>query len=255
MLVGADATAGTVGGGHLELQAIARAREMLASQGAGRQAMHFPLGPALGQCCGGAVTLGFSRLDESALQAWPIEPPRFHLQLYGAGHVGRAIARAIAPLHVRVDWIDEREEEFPARFFDSDAAWPAQVHKICVDTVEGEVRHAPIGAFYLVLTHQHDLDLHITEAILRRGDFAYLGLIGSRTKKQRFIHRFEQRGIAADRIARLTCPIGVPGIAGKEPEVIAAAVVAQLLQCAESRLRGQSCATAFSAGRSSTLTV
>ena len=106
-----------------------------------------------------------------------------------------------------------------------------------------------------MLTHQHDLDLRITEAILRRGDFGFLGLIGSRTKKQRFIHRFEQRGIAADRIARLTCPIGVPGIAGKEPEVIAAAVVAQLLQCAESRPRDQSCATALSAGRSSTLTV
>jgi xanthine dehydrogenase accessory factor len=255
MLVSADASAGTIGGGHLELQAIVRAREMLASPAAQRRVMHFPLGPALGQCCGGAVTLAFSRLDEPALQGWPTESARFHLQLYGAGHVGRAIARALAPLHVHVDWIDEREEEFPARFLDSEAAWPAQVHKICVDAVEGEVRHAPAGAFYLVLTHQHDLDLRITEAILRRGDFGYLGLIGSRTKKQRFIHRFEQRGIAPDRIARLTCPIGVPGIAGKEPEVIAAAVVAQLLQCAESRPRDQSCAAAFSAGRSSTLTV
>ena len=89
------------------------------------------------------------------------------------------------------------------------------------------------SAFYLVLTHQHDLDMRITEAVLKRGDFGYLGLIGSRTKKQRFIRRFQQRGIAADRIERLTCPIGVPGIAGKEPEVIAAAVVAQLLQVAQ----------------------
>ena len=89
---------------------------------------------------------------------------------------------------------------------------------------------APPDAFYLVLTHSHDLDLRITEAILRRGDFAYLGLIGSQTKRARFVHRFEERGIAAATLARLTCPIGLPGIVGKEPEVIAVAVVAQLLQ-------------------------
>ena len=101
---------------------------------------------------------------------------------------------------------------------------------MCVDAIEAEVRHAPAGAFYLVLTHQHELDLRITEAILRRADFGYLGLIGSKTKRQRFMHRFVQRGVAPDALLHLTCPIGVPGIAGKEPEVLAAAVVAQLLQ-------------------------
>ncbi|HJV95084.1 MAG TPA: XdhC family protein, partial [Albitalea sp.] len=88
----------------------------------------------------------------------------------------------------------------------------------------------PRGAFVLVLTHQHDLDLRITEAVLRRGDFGFLGLIGSKTKRQRFVHRFEQRGIAPELIERMTCPIGVSGIAGKAPEVIAVAVVAQLLR-------------------------
>ena len=86
--------------------------------------------------------------------------------------------------------------------------------------------------YYLVLTHEHDLDLRISEAILKRGDFAYFGLIGSKTKRARFIRRFEQRGIDAQCIERMTCPIGVPGIDGKEPEVIAAAVVAQLLAVA-----------------------
>ena len=230
MLVGAAHTAGTVGGGHLELQAIAQARAMLATGDTAPQSAHYPLGPALGQCCGGAVTLGFSRLDARALSSWPVAAPLFHLQLYGAGHVGRAIARALAPLNVVVDWIDEREEEFPATFMPGALPWPEHIHKVCVDAVEAEVRGAGAGAFYLVLTHQHDLDLKITEAILRRGDFGFLGLIGSKTKKHRFIHRFEQRGISPDAIARITCPIGVPGIAGKEPEVIAAAVVAQLLQ-------------------------
>ena len=98
--------------------------------------------------------------------------------------------------------------------------------------MEAEVGAAPPGAFYLVLTHRHDLDLRITEAILRRGDFGYLGLIGSRTKRQRFIHRFEQRGVSAAAVGRMTCPIGIEGITGKQPEVLALAVVAQLLRTA-----------------------
>jgi xanthine dehydrogenase accessory factor len=230
MLVSATQALGTIGGGHLELKAIEAARAMLATQDQAPRSVHYPLGPALGQCCGGAVTLSYGVFDAAALADWPAAPPLFHLQLYGAGHVGRAIARALAPLNVIVEWIDERDEEFPATFVDGSAGWPAHIHKVCVDAVESEVRGAPAGAFYLVLTHQHDLDLRITEAILRRGDFAFLGLIGSKTKKQRFIHRFEERGIAADGIARMTCPIGVEGIGGKEPEVIAASVVAQLLQ-------------------------
>ena len=230
MLVCGTRLAGTIGGGHLELKAIAQARALLAGQGQPPQSVHYPLGPALGQCCGGAITLGFLLLDAAALYLWPQTTPRFHLQLYGAGHVGRAIARALAPLHCTVDWIDEREEEFPATFDAHGGPWPAHIRKVCVDAVEAEVDTAPPGAFYLVLTHRHDLDLRISEAILRRGDFGYFGLIGSKTKKHRFIHRFEQHGMAPDVIARMTCPIGVPGISGKEPEVIAISVAAQLLQ-------------------------
>jgi len=229
MLVALRDTAGTVGGGHLELKAIEHARARLRGGDLAPHSQHFPLGPALGQCCGGAVTLSYAPLDAAALARWPVDPPRFHLQLYGAGHVGRAIARALAPLNVVVDWIDEREEEFPAEFHEFGGPWPDHIRKVCVDAVEGEVRAAPPGAFYLVLTHQHDLDLRIAEAILKRGDFGFFGLIGSKTKRQRFIHRFEQRDLPRAVIARMTCPIGVPGVEGKEPEVIAAAVVAQLL--------------------------
>ena len=229
MLVSLQDAAGTVGGGHLELKAIAHARDMLRAGQRDMHTEHFPLGPALGQCCGGAVTLAYAPLDLDALARWPVDPPRFFLQLYGAGHVGRAIARALAPLNAVVDWIDEREDQFPSTFFEHGGPWPDHIHKVCVDAVEAEVRTAPAAAFYLVLTHQHDLDLRISEAILKRGDFAYFGLIGSKTKRQRFIHRFEQHGISDAQIARMTCPIGVPGIEGKEPEVIAASVVAQLL--------------------------
>jgi xanthine dehydrogenase accessory factor len=190
--------------------------------------LRFALGPSLGQCCGGAVTLAFAPLDAQALARWPLAAPLFHLQLHGAGHVGRAIASALAPLDVEVDWFDPRDEQFPATTT-LGAPWPARIRCIAVDTIEAEVRHAPPGAFYLVLTHEHALDLRIVEAILRRGDFAFCGLIGSKTKRAKFVRRLEERGVAAERIARLTCPIGLAGVDGKAPEVIAAAVVAELL--------------------------
>lgn len=224
MLVAADEVQGSIGGGHLELQAIATARRGLEARDTTPHEQHVALGPTLGQCCGGTLTLRFAPLDAAALARWPAAPPRFHLQLYGAGHVGRAIVRHLEGLACRVQWIDERESEFPA------TPLPAHIERVCVEPVEAEVATAPPQAHYLVLTHSHDLDLRITEAILRRGDFAFLGLIGSQTKRARFMHRFQQRGMAPALLDRLTCPIGIPGIAGKEPDVIAVAVVAQLLQ-------------------------
>jgi len=229
MLVAADALAGSIGGGQLELQAISRARQALAIGQTAAQDQAIALGPSLGQCCGGALTLRSAALETAALAAWPDEPPMFHLQLYGAGHVGRAIARLLETLPCKVQWIDERDSEFPAS--------PSAPHlqRLCVEPVQAEVRLAPAGAFYLVLTHSHALDQAITEAILQRGDFGFLGLIGSASKRARFLRRFEQRGIAAAALARLTCPIGLPGISGKQPEVIAIAVVAQLLQQADNK--------------------
>lgn len=226
MLVAADTVAGTIGGGHLELQAIARARALLGDRVAEPQDQAIALGPTLGQCCGGALTLRTAPLDAAALAAWPDEAPLFTLQMYGAGHVGRAIVQLLAHLPCAVQWIDERDTEFPAE------PGPPHIQRLCVEPVDAEVPLAPPGASYLVLTHSHDLDLRITEAILRRGDFGYLGLIGSATKRARFLARFTQRGIDAAMLARLTCPIGVPGIPGKQPAQIAVAVVAQLLQAA-----------------------
>ena len=228
MLVSAAQSVGTVGGGHLELAAIEAARGLIGGAVPPHQ-KHYPLGPALGQCCGGAVTLGFTRLDAQALAAWREPEPLFHLQLYGAGHVGAAIARVLSTLDVTVDWIDEREEMFPYALFEGQP-WPANIRVVPMDQVWGEVSAAPPGAYYLVLTHSHDLDLKITEKILKRGDFGYLGLIGSETKRARFVHRFEALGIPMQRIARMTCPIGIEGILAKEPEIIAVSVVAQLLQ-------------------------
>jgi len=239
MLVDATTTLGTIGGGHLELKAILAARAMLARGERARREDRHALGPGLGQCCGGAVTLALASLDAEALADWPPPEPLFSLQLHGAGHVGRAIATLLATLEVHVDWFDERDEEFPPTT-DLGSPWPVHIQRIGGDTIEREVRRAPPGAFYLVLTHEHALDERITEAILRRGDFAFCGLIGSRTKRAKFVRRFEARGVAAPAIERMTCPIGVPGIEGKAPEIIAAAVVAQLLQLARQRSGGPS---------------
>ena len=225
MLVAADQVIGTLGGGHLELKAVADARALLRS-GAGATEQSIALGPTLGQCCGGALTLVFTPLAQATPHDWPAAAPRFTLQLYGAGHVGRAIVQLLAGIPCSVQWIDERESEFPAE------PLPAHIQRVCVEPVQAEVAAAPPGAFYLVLTHSHDLDMAIAQAILARADFGLFGLIGSKTKRARFEHRLQARGVSDALLARMVCPIGLPGIAGKEPEVIAVAVVAQLLQAA-----------------------
>lgn len=223
MLVAADEVAGTLGGGHLEWQAIEQARQALTRPDAPAWTQSLALGPSLGQCCGGAVTLGYRPLAKEDLARWTTPTPRFVLQLHGAGHVGRAIVRLLADLPCQVQWVDEREDAFPP------GEWPAHVHKVCVPAVEAEVAQAPAGAHYLVLTHSHALDLAIVHAILQRPDVGFVGLIGSKSKRARFAHRLAERGVPARQLERLVCPIGMPGIDGKEPEVIAVAVVAQLL--------------------------
>jgi xanthine dehydrogenase accessory factor len=222
MLVAADEVLGTIGGGHLELRAIADARAMLL-HGTPATEQRIALGPTLGQCCGGALTLAFTTLAQVDVAAWAAPAPRFTLQLYGAGHVGRAIVKLLEGIHCRVVWIDEREAEFPA------SPLPPHIQRLCVEPVQAEVDTAGPGTFYLVLTHSHDLDMAITHAVLARGDFGFFGLIGSATKRARFEHRMRDRGISPEVLARMCCPIGLPGITGKEPEVLAVAVVAQLL--------------------------
>ena len=223
MLVATDTIEGTIGGGHLELEAIADARAALAQGHVDLKTTRYALGPSLGQCCGGVVVLQRAPLDEAALARWTEPQARFALQLHGAGHVGREIVRLLAGIDCRVSWIDEREEQFPAE------PLPPHIERVCAEPADAEVRSAPIGAFYLVLTHSHDLDLAIVEAVLRRGDFGFLGLIGSATKRARFEHRLQQRGIAGEALSRMACPIGIGGIEGKAPEVVAISAVAQLL--------------------------
>jgi len=229
MLVSAVQAIGSIGGGHLEWKALATAKAMLAARELAPRRERYPLGPALGQCCGGVVELEFSLLDDSAIARWPEAPPLMHLQMHGAGHVGHAIATLLTTLDVRCDWIDERDDAFPPTTT-LGTPWPDAVRRRVVDGAEGEVALAPSGAFYLVLTHDHALDLRIVEAALRRDDAGFVGVIGSKSKRGRFRHRLAQRGMSEDRVHRMQCPVGVAGITGKQPEVIALGVVAQLMQ-------------------------
>jgi xanthine dehydrogenase accessory factor len=215
MVVTRDTIYDTVGGGHLELKAIELARTMLRQRPLpASPAVHrFPLGPSLGQCCGGEATLLLE----------PIEPPAFHIALFGAGHIGKAVVKLLGDVPCRITWIDTRDNIFPETL-------PANVTISVSDEPESEIGAIPPGSFLLVMTHSHPLDQRIVAAALKRDDFRYVGLIGSATKRARFIRRLRTLGLGEAQLARLTCPIGIAGAGGKHPAEIAIAVAAQLLQ-------------------------
>ncbi|NQE47964.1 xanthine dehydrogenase accessory protein XdhC [Herbaspirillum rubrisubalbicans] len=163
---------------------------------------------------------------------WLLDLCRAHqpqVVLFGAGHVGAAIVKVLSTLPCRVLWVDEREDMFPPDL-------PAQIRIEATDVPNAAVDMAEPGAYYLVMTHSHALDQQLTERILKRRDVAWFGLIGSTTKRKQFEHRLAARGFGAAELERITCPIGIPGIYGKEPASIAIAVVAQLMQLWELRL-------------------
>jgi len=153
----------------------------------------------------------------------PVFPDDFHVVLFGAGHVGRALVPILGGIPCRVTWVDTRDGAFPATV-------PDNVEVVFTDAPAAEVDAAAPGSYFLVMTHSHALDEALSERILRRGDFAYFGLIGSVSKRRQFERRLAARGISAERLAAMICPIGIAGITGKEPGVIAVAVAAGLLQ-------------------------
>lgn len=300
MLVWRDATQNTIGGGQLEFAAIGKARKLLEIHGEIGPAWHratqvYPLGPGLGQCCGGAVRLLFevltsrecacppiAELSEAkpahyplvirptisgrpllmasdrradyglpkqvtrvvkemlsgtcpraatliklrGTDPWYIEPCAARttpLYIYGAGHVGRAIIDHVSRLEFDIRWVDTARERFPQSI-------PSQVIPAITPAPEDVARGSVANAFHLVLTFSHALDLAICHALLARDDFAFLGLIGSQTKRARFLKRLRDGGITEAALGRLVCPIGISNIRGKEPATIAISVAAQLIE-------------------------
>lgn len=212
MLVTEAGCYATIGGGHLEFKAMELARHMLAE---GEQAMRverFNLGASLGQCCGGMTTIMLE----------PVVRPRHHLVLFGAGHVAKALVHILATLPFRITWIDSRPEEFPASL-------PEGVTAVVSDEPVDEIDEQPAGSYYLVMTHNHQLDLELCARILKRNDARYFGVIGSRTKRKRFDYRLKERGVDAAALANMICPIGLAGVTGKHPAEIAVSVAGQLI--------------------------
>jgi len=142
--------------------------------------------------------------------------------LFGAGHVGRALVLALAPLPFKVTWCDSRDEAFPPHI-------PVNVNPVYISDPEPHVAQAPAGGFVLAMTHSHPLDLAVTAAALARVDLPYVGLIGSATKRARFEKRYRELGIPEARIAQLSCPIGIADIKDKDPAIIAASTAVELL--------------------------
>lgn len=209
LVVARDAWVGTLGDADLDAQAIAQAKTLLDGLG---ERSRMPRLQAL-DAAGRTALVLFE----------PVCPADISIVLFGAGHVGRALVDVLAHVDCRVTWVDPRPGEFPSIV-------PANTHEVIADSPELEVDRAPAGAYFLVMTHSHPLDFELCERILKRGDFAYLGLIGSRPKRNRFVKYLKREGVTEEALDRMTCPIGVAGVDDKRPATIAIAVAAQLLQ-------------------------
>lgn len=305
---------GTIGGGHLEFDAIRVAREGLADDALfGTWIVRYPLAARVGQCCGGVATLAFSKVDRAgrhwmeqavacARTAAPfaiisrVAPTRdamrvvvtaddvrgtlggvdvdsgvialarariargdhgaalvrfenddrsplliqveradaFPVWLFGNGHVGRALVNVLGVVPAHLRWVDSRAADFPDTV-------PANVEIVVTDAPEDELEDAPTGAFVVVMTHSHALDLALVEAALVRDDWRYLGLIGSRSKRAQFERRLAARGASAEALSRLRCPIGAQGVGirDKHPGSIAIAIAAEILMIREASLKRQ----------------
>ncbi len=222
---------GTIGGGALEWQATKLALELLETPDQHRRVeKDFILGPDLDQCCGGHVVLSFEVLTPEQLQMAQqravdekTENLKQHLMLFGAGHIGKALVHALAPLEFSINWFDSRENIFPKGDLSNvnfhSLENPAQCFELATQ-----------NSFALIMTHDHQLDFDVTLAALKSPEVWFVGLIGSATKRARFCKRFDQHGLSSDQLSKLTCPIGLSGISDKSPPAIAASVVAQLLQ-------------------------
>ncbi|HEX2815420.1 MAG TPA: xanthine dehydrogenase accessory protein XdhC [Phenylobacterium sp.] len=275
MLVWPERFTGTIGGGSLERQALDQARKFLTQTQRRHALQDYPLGPLLGQCCGGHVRLLVEALDAES-QGWltdagarrepfrlqadfdaegikrtvapasadappdgprtPIpevrrlselmQPAKPKLVIFGAGHIGQAVARAFAPLPFDLEWLASREDLRPE-------AGGTHAEILSEDDLEACIEAAAPQTLFAIFTHSHDLDYRLTRAALARRDFGYLGLIGSRTKRVRFESRLKTDGFTDADLARLTCPIGIASLKSKAPAVIAVALAAQLLQLTE----------------------
>ncbi|MET3519914.1 xanthine dehydrogenase accessory protein XdhC [Mesorhizobium abyssinicae] len=241
MLVSASAIYGTIGGGQLEYMAIDKARQMLGGRTPSRSAadearievdevcatLDVPLGPEIGQCCGGRVEVLIRPVDgaleqELIAKAEVEEAHLPHVYLFGGGHVGQALASALALLPIHAVVVETRAEALEGM--------PETVETRLTPMPEAVVRDAPAGAAFAILTHDHALDFLIVAEALKRGDAAYVGMIGSKTKKATFKNWFLKSADGSEaEFSRLVSPIGGNAVKDKRPPVIAALAAAEIM--------------------------
>lgn len=202
----------TIGGGHLEYQAIAYARKMLQKGTKSQAIQRYPLGASLGQCCGGHVSLFF----ECYANKYP------HLWVFGAGHVAQALMSIVTSLPIPIHWVDNRPN-----LLQLNQNPRIQIHSS--DDPTEWLTHATSGSYVLILTHDHQLDFSLCETALKRNDFGYIGCIGSKTKAKRFRYRLQQKEFSQQQIDNLICPVGHPDIEGKLPMEVAVSIASQLI--------------------------
>ncbi|MBX2823637.1 MAG: xanthine dehydrogenase accessory protein XdhC [Gammaproteobacteria bacterium] len=219
MIVEPHVQHGTLGGGNLEFQALKVARELLRQPEDQVRQLRFTLGQDLAQCCGGQVTLMFESF---------VQPP-LKVMLFGAGHVGSALVSILEQLNCEVSWFDTRAE-----YLSRTVASNVQPQVMSNPTLA--VEQCPANSCFLVMTHSHELDFEIVEAVLSRSDIRYCGLIASRSKAARFRQRLRRKQFRPEEMSRLTAPIGLAGIRSKEPMAVAVAVAAELLQLSQATM-------------------
>jgi xanthine dehydrogenase accessory factor len=225
MAIAAEALVGTIGGGALEYMVIARARQAL-RDGEEPGGLDIPLGPEIGQCCGGRVEVSMRVTNPALIEQLlgrlrAAESGLTHVYMFGAGHVGKALARALAVLPLKVHVIDTRPDEL--------MDLPVNVEAKAVPMPEAVIRSAPGGSAYVIVTHDHALDFMIAAEALRRSDAAYVGMVGSRTKRAKFASWYRGEGGTEEALRRLVLPIGDFGLVDKRPEVIAALAAAEIM--------------------------
>jgi xanthine dehydrogenase accessory factor len=225
MAIAADALVGTIGGGALEYMVIARERRAV-REGEAPEGLDIPLGPEIGQCCGGRVEVTLRVMNPTIAAALGArlragEAALPHVYLFGSGHVGRALARALAALPLNVHVIDTRPDELHDL--------PAGVEAKAVPMPEAVVRAAPAGSSFVILTHDHALDFLIAAEALKRADAPYVGMVGSATKRAKFSSWYLAEGGTPEAVGRLVLPIGAYGLVDKRPEVIAALAAAEIM--------------------------
>ena len=214
MVITQDEIFDTIGGGHLEHKVIKFANQLLIDDKDCQQLEHFQLGIHLDQCCGGSANVLFECFASN----------RVNIMLFGAGNVAQALIPMLAALPCQIKWVDNRQEQFG----DLDKQY-ANVTRIVSPSPEQEVANMPANSYFLVMTHNHQLDFDISKKIFERNDFNYFGLIGSKTKRLRFEQRFIQHGIDKKLFEQLNCPMGLSQIPGKLPSEIAVSIAGEII--------------------------